>query len=46
MRLITPETNNRFNCLVYGQPGVGKTSLLRTIPEDEPVCTLSASRDC
>ena len=42
MRFITPDTNNRFSCLVYGQPGVGKTSLLRTIPDGEPVCTLSA----
>jgi len=39
---ITPESANRFNALIIGRPGIGKTSLLRTIPADEPVCTLSA----
>ena len=42
MRLITPETSNKFNCLVIGKPGMGKTSLLRTIPPGDRVCTLSA----
>lgn len=39
---ITSESLNRINILVYGQPGIGKTSLARTIPEAERVCVLSA----
>jgi nucleoside-triphosphatase THEP1 len=42
LQWITPGLNDRFNCLVFGRPGVGKTSLLRTIPPEEGVCTLSA----
>ena len=41
MKYIQQGSNDRFNCLVIGKSGIGKTSLLRTIPEDEPVCTLS-----
>ena len=39
---IKPDNANRFTALVIGSAGKGKTSLLRTIPEDEPVCVLSA----
>jgi hypothetical protein len=42
LQFISKEGSGRFNCLVYGQAGIGKTSLLRTIPPDQPVCTLSA----
>jgi hypothetical protein len=42
LTFISNETSSRFTALVIGKPGVGKTSLLKTIPEDEPVCTLSA----
>ncbi|MBU0613676.1 ATP-binding protein [Patescibacteria group bacterium] len=39
---ITLETNSRIAVVVYGSPGVGKTSLLRTIPEGEKACVISA----
>jgi hypothetical protein len=39
---ITPQTDRRVTCLVVGRAGIGKTSLLRTIPEDEPAFVLSA----
>lgn len=42
LNFIKPESANRFSALIIGRAGIGKTSLLRTIPEDEPVCTLSA----
>lgn len=42
LNFITPASANRMTALVIGQAGIGKTSLLRTIPDDEPVCTLSA----
>lgn len=42
LNFITPESADRFSALIIGKAGIGKTSLLRTIPEDEPVCTLSA----
>lgn len=32
---ITPQATNRFCCLVIGQAGTGKTSLLRTIMGQE-----------
>jgi hypothetical protein len=41
LKYIEPNSAGRFNCLVIGRAGIGKTSLLRTIPEDEPACTLS-----
>jgi hypothetical protein len=42
LRQLTPETDRRITCLVVGRAGIGKTSLLRTIPADEPVLTVSA----
>ncbi|MDR3154506.1 MAG: ATP-binding protein [Deltaproteobacteria bacterium] len=39
---ITPQTDSRMVVLVIGRSGIGKTSLLRTIPEGEPVFTISA----
>jgi hypothetical protein len=42
LKVIAPDSNDRFTALIIGRAGVGKTSLLRTIPPDEPVCTLSA----
>ncbi|MDR0620307.1 MAG: ATP-binding protein [Deltaproteobacteria bacterium] len=42
LRNITPEETNRLCCLVYGRPGVGKTSLLRTLPEGARCCVASA----
>jgi hypothetical protein len=39
---INPQTANRMTALVIGQAGIGKTSLLRTIPEKDRVCVLSA----
>lgn len=34
--------DDRFTALIIGEAGIGKTSLIRTIPEDEKVCVLSA----
>lgn len=42
LKPITIEGADRVTALVIGQPGIGKTSLLRTIPEEEAVLTLSA----
>ena len=42
LKQITLENTNRFIALVIGQSGIGKTSLLRTLPEGEPVCVVSA----
>ncbi|MDR1039440.1 MAG: ATP-binding protein [Deltaproteobacteria bacterium] len=42
LRYITAETDRRMTCLVIGRAGIGKTSLLRTIPESEEVFTISA----
>ena len=39
---IRPESVERITALVIGPAGIGKTSLLRTIPEEEKACTLSA----
>lgn len=39
---IKTDSANRFTALIIGSAGKGKTSLLKTIPEDEPVCVLSA----
>lgn len=33
---------DRFTALIMGEAGIGKTSLIRTIPENEKVCVLSA----
>jgi hypothetical protein len=43
-KYINAETakTDRLKVVVVGKPGVGKTSLLRTIPEKEKVFTLSA----
>ena len=42
LKPITAESLNRFTALIIGPAGIGKTSLLRTIPEDEKACVLSA----
>lgn len=42
LNFIRPDSANRVTILAIGKAGVGKTSLLRTIPEGEPVCVLSA----
>jgi hypothetical protein len=42
LRPITKESVNRFTCLVIGTAGIGKTSLIRTIPEGERALILSA----
>lgn len=42
LKQISIESSSRFLALVIGQSGIGKTSLLRTIPADEPVCVISA----
>jgi hypothetical protein len=42
LNYITAQSADRFSALIVGRAGIGKTSLLRTIPSDEPVCTLSA----
>jgi hypothetical protein len=39
---ITLESTDRVNMLIIGKAGIGKTSLIRTIPEDQKVCVLSA----
>lgn len=41
LKPITMDSVDRFTCLVVGNAGVGKTSLLRTI-ENEPAIVLSA----
>jgi hypothetical protein len=43
LTFITPDCvdGSRIKALIVGQAGVGKTSLLRTIPENERVCTIS-----
>lgn len=42
LKQISLDTSSRFIALVIGQSGIGKTSLLRTLPENEPVCVISA----
>jgi hypothetical protein len=42
MRKLKLNKLNRVSILVYGEPGIGKTSLLRTIPKNERACVLSA----
>jgi len=42
LKQICVETNSRFLALVIGQSGIGKTSLIRSIAEDEPVFVVSA----
>ena len=42
LKSITPESTDRFNALIVGASGIGKTSLLRTIPETDRVIVLSA----
>lgn len=41
MKLIKPEQNQRLCALVYGDSGIGKTSLVRTIPKKDGICILS-----
>jgi len=42
LKPITMESVDRVTGLVIGPAGIGKTSLLRTLPKDEKVCVLSA----
>lgn len=42
LKPITVETANVFKGIVIGVAGIGKTSLIRTIPENERVCVVSA----
>lgn len=42
LKPIVAEKVDRFTALVIGEAGIGKTSLLRTIPEEDKVCVLSA----
>jgi len=42
LKQISIETTTRFIALVIGQSGIGKTSLLRTLPQGEPVFVVSA----
>ena len=42
LKSITPQSTDRFNAIVIGPSGIGKTSLIRTIPEDDKACVLSA----
>lgn len=42
INFIKQGTLDHFSALVIGRPGVGKTSLVRSIPEDEPTLILSA----
>jgi hypothetical protein len=42
LKRIEADTADRMNCLVIGPAGIGKTSLLRTIPASEKVCVISA----
>lgn len=42
LKPITIESNSRFCCLVIGPAGIGKTSLIRTIPDGDKVCVVSA----
>ena len=43
VRIVTADerlsaTNNKTSIAIFGPPGVGKTSLLRTLPPDQTVC--------
>jgi hypothetical protein len=42
LKFIRAEAIDRFSCLIVGMAGVGKTSLLKTIPKGEQCCTISA----
>lgn len=42
LKTIQLENSSRFIALVIGQSGIGKTSLLRSLPENEPVFVVSA----
>lgn len=42
LKQISIETNSRFIALIIGQAGIGKTSLLRSIDESEPIFCVSA----
>lgn len=42
LKSIEITSGNRFIALIIGQAGIGKTSLLRTIPAEDNVCVLSA----
>jgi hypothetical protein len=42
LRPIAKENVQRFTALIIGEAGIGKTSLIRTIPDDEKACIISA----
>lgn len=42
MKPITDLNTDRMTCLVIGRPGIGKTTLVGTVPEGEKACILSA----
>jgi hypothetical protein len=42
MKFISSQNVSRFTALILGEAGIGKTSLIRTIPEGENVFVLSA----
>lgn len=42
LRPIAVDSADRFTALIIGGSGKGKTSLLRTIPNDESICVMSA----
>lgn len=42
LKPIGIQSVSRFTALVIGEAGIGKTSLIRTIPEGERACVLSA----
>lgn len=41
LKPISADVVDRITCLVIGDYGIGKTSLLRTLPEGERACTLN-----
>lgn len=42
LKPISKNSVNRTTALIIGEAGIGKTSLIRTIPEEDRVCVLSA----
>lgn len=42
IKYVKPGSMSHFSALCIGRAGIGKTSLLKTIPDDEPVLVLSA----
>ena len=42
LKPIEVQSQERMVAMVIGEPGVGKTSLVKTIPKDQKVCVISA----